>query len=76
MLIDLRPVDSIRPYEKNPRVNDAAVDVVVWSLKEFGFRQPIVVDRNGVIIVGHTLWKAAFPAAAQKPAPSRNRNLA
>lgn len=57
--IDLRSIDSIRPYEKNPRINDAAVDAVAASLKEFGFRQPIVVDGDGVIVCGHTRYKAA-----------------
>jgi DNA modification methylase len=59
MLIELRPISSIRPYERNPRINDDAVDSVVASLREFGFRQPIVVDPDGVIIVGHTRFKAA-----------------
>jgi DNA modification methylase len=59
MLIELRPLDGIRPYEQNPRLNDAAVDAVMRSLREFGFRQPIVVDADDVIIVGHTRWKAA-----------------
>lgn len=57
--IEFRSIDSIRPYEKNPRINDAAVDAVAASLKEFGFRQPIVVDGEGVIICGHTRLKAA-----------------
>jgi len=57
--VELRPTDAIRPYEANPRINDAAVDAVAASLREFGFRQPIVVDAGGVIIVGHTRWKAA-----------------
>jgi DNA modification methylase len=57
--VELRPVESIRPYEANPRINDDAVDAVAASLKEFGFRQPIVVDADGVIIVGHTRWKAS-----------------
>jgi len=57
--VELRPIDAIRPYEANPRVNDQAVDAVAASLREFGFRQPIVVDADGVIIVGHTRWKAA-----------------
>ena len=52
-------IDQIRPYDKNPRNNEAAVEAVAASIKEFGFKQPIVVDRNGVIIVGHTRWKAA-----------------
>ena len=59
MQIAFRAIDDIKPYEKNPRVNDAAVDSVARSLKEFGFRQPIVVDEHGVIVVGHTRWKAA-----------------
>lgn len=59
MLIELRDIDSIRPYPGNPRLNDGAVDAVAASLKEFGFRQPVVVDADGVIVVGHTRWKAA-----------------
>ena len=59
MKITTRSIDEIKPYESNPRVNDDAVDAVAASLKEFGFRQPIVVDADGVIIVGHTRWKAA-----------------
>ena len=59
MNIELRPLAEIRPYEKNPRINDAAVEAVARSIKEFGFRQPIVVDADGVIVVGHTRWKAA-----------------
>ncbi len=57
--VELRPIEAIRPYPGNPRDNDDAVDAVAASLKEFGFRQPIVVDADGVIIVGHTRWKAA-----------------
>ena len=59
MHVELRDIDAVRPYEGNPRVNDQAVDAVAKSLREFGFRQPIVVDEAGVIIVGHTRWKAA-----------------
>jgi len=59
MQIELRPTDSVTPYDQNPRVNDGAVDAVAASLREFGFRQPIVVDTDGVIVVGHTRWKAA-----------------
>jgi hypothetical protein len=57
--VELRDINSIRPYEKNPRLNDQAVAAVAASLEKFGFRQPIVVDGDGVIIAGHTRWKAA-----------------
>ena len=57
--VELRKIDDIRPYERNPRVNDQAVDAVAESLRQFGFRQPIVVDGDGVIVCGHTRWKAA-----------------
>ena len=60
MIVEMRPVDSIRPYPGNPRRNDPAVDAVARSLKEFGFRQPIVVDADGVVVVGHTRHKAAL----------------
>src|SRR6188508_2020457 len=59
MHVELRSIADIKPYEKNPRKNDGAVDAVAASLQEFGFRQPIVVDKDGVIVVGHTRWKAA-----------------
>src|SRR5690606_4763251 len=48
MKIELRSLKDIQPYENNPRVNDGAVDAVAASLREFGFRQPIVVDTAGV----------------------------
>jgi DNA modification methylase len=60
MYIENRPISSIRPYDRNPRLNDNAVDAVAASIQEFGFRQPIVVDEDGVIIVGHTRYKAAL----------------
>jgi DNA modification methylase len=59
MKVVQRPIDDITPYEKNPRQNDAAVEAVAASIREFGFRQPIVVDEAGVIICGHTRFKAA-----------------
>ena len=53
------PVDRPKPYAKNPRRNDAAVEKVAASIREFGWAQPIVVDGDGVIIIGHTRLKAA-----------------
>jgi len=47
MKIELRPLAEIKPYEKNPRLNDSAVDAVAESIRQFGFRQPIVVDGDG-----------------------------
>ena len=64
--VELRDIDSIRPYDRNPRINDKAVEAVAASLKEFGFRQPIVVDAEGVIIAGHTRWKAAHQLGLAK----------
>ncbi len=57
--IEMWTLDRVRPYENNPRNNDKAVDAVAASIKEFGFSQPIVVDTDSVIIVGHTRLKAA-----------------
>lgn len=55
----MMPIKSVKPYPGNPRQNKAAIDKVAASLKEFGFRQPIVVDKENVIIVGHTRLAAA-----------------
>lgn len=60
------PIERIKPYENNPRLNDDAVDAVAASIKEFGFRQPIVVDGDGVIVCGHTRWKAAKKLGLEK----------
>ncbi len=59
MKIELRKLSDIKPYPQNPRINDGAVDAVAASIREFGFQQPLVLDAEGVIIVGHTRWKAA-----------------
>ena len=59
MQIEMWTLDRVRPYENNPRINDDAVDAVAASIREFGFAQPIVVDTDSVIIVGHTRLKAA-----------------
>ena len=60
MIITQRRLDSIRPYPGNLRNNAPAVDAVAKSVTEFGFRQPIVVDAEDVIVVGHTRYKAAL----------------
>lgn len=52
-------INQIKPYENNPRINDDAVEPVANSIKAFGFQQPLVLDKNNVIIVGHTRYKAA-----------------
>jgi site-specific DNA-methyltransferase (adenine-specific) len=55
---ELKTTDLI-PYENNPRHNDAAVEAVANSIKEFGFKVPIVIDANNVVVAGHTRLKAA-----------------
>jgi ParB-like chromosome segregation protein Spo0J len=60
MHVVMRDISAITPYAQNPRCNDQAVDAVAASIREFGFRQPIVVDEAGVIIVGHTRYRAAL----------------
>lgn len=55
-----RRLAEIHPYENNPRFNDDAVDAVAASIQEFGFKVPIVLDSEGVIVAGHTRWKAAL----------------
>jgi hypothetical protein len=58
MKIEQWDIGRVTPYERNPRKNDDAVDAVASSIREFGFRVPIVVDAEGVIIAGHTRLKA------------------
>ncbi len=60
MNVESRNLSEIKPYANNPRVNDPGVDAVAASIQQFGFRQPIVVDEDNVIIVGHTRYKAAL----------------
>jgi site-specific DNA-methyltransferase (adenine-specific) len=59
MEIIYKNVDEIIPYENNPRKNDDAVDYVAKSIEEFGFKVPIIIDKNNVIVTGHTRLKAA-----------------
>ena len=58
MQIYQRPLSDIKPYEKNPRKKHN-IDKVMKSIKDFGFQQPIVVDRAGVIVVGHSRYLAS-----------------
>ena len=53
-------IEDIIPYENNPRKNDVAVDAVAKSIHEFGFKVPIVIDKNNVIVCGHTRYKASI----------------
>ena len=59
MQIVEKEIKDIKPYEKNPRKNDSAVDAVANSISEFGFRVPVVIDKDNVIVCGHTRYKAA-----------------
>ena len=57
--IKMVPTNEVVPYDKNPRLNDDAVGAVANSIREFGFKVPIVVDGEGVVVSGHTRLKAA-----------------
>ena len=60
MKIENADINSIQPYINNPRkLKDSAIDKVAMSIKEYGFRQPIVVDANRIIVVGHTRYRAS-----------------
>lgn len=57
--VQYMPLSDLKPYDKNPRDNSKAVARVAKSLTEFGWKQPLVVDKDMVIIVGHTRYQAA-----------------
>lgn len=57
-IIDKR-VEDLIPYENNPRINDGAVDAVAASISRFGWKVPLVIDKNNVVVTGHTRLKAA-----------------
>lgn len=59
MDIKMMKLSDIKPYEKNPRKNDEAVKYVAESIKQFGFKQPIVIDKDNIIVAGHTRYKAS-----------------
>ena len=54
-----KKIAELKPYKNNPRKNEEAVEPVANSIKEFGFKVPIVIDADGVIVSGHTRYKAA-----------------
>lgn len=60
MEIIYKKIEELIPYENNPRFNDDAVEYVANSIKEFGFKVPIVIDKDGVIVAGHTRYKASI----------------
>lgn len=60
MEIVYKKLNELKPYENNPRFNDDAVECVANSIKQFGFKVPIVVDKNNVIVTGHTRYKASM----------------
>ena len=60
MKIQMMDVSLIIPYDQNPRINNAAVGPVANSIQEFGFRQPLVLDDDNVVIAGHTRLLAAI----------------
>ena len=57
--IEYMNINTLKPYENNPRLNDDAVKYVAKSIKEFGFKVPIVIDKNNIIVAGHTRYKAS-----------------
>lgn len=60
MQIIEKGINDLIPYENNPRKNDKSVDYVTNSIEQFGFKVPIVIDCNNVIVAGHTRYKAAI----------------
>jgi site-specific DNA-methyltransferase (adenine-specific) len=59
MKIKNMKINDLIPYENNPRNNEGAIEYVANSIKQFGFKVPIVVDKDNVIVAGHTRWLAA-----------------
>ncbi len=59
MQIEIIPLMKIKSYWRNARINSLAVEAVKESIKKYGFNSPIIVDKNLVIIAGHSRWKAA-----------------
>lgn len=60
MEIKMVKIEDLKPYPNNPRFNDEAVEYVANSIKEFGFKVPMIIDKNNEIVAGHTRYKAAL----------------
>ena len=58
-------ISELHPYENNPRNNDDAVDAVAKSIETFGFKAPLIIDKENVIVCGHTRYKAAMKLGLQ-----------
>lgn len=58
MTVQSKKLEEVHPYENNPRRNDGAVNAVAESIRQCGYIAPIIVDENGVILAGHTRYKA------------------
>ena len=66
MKIEYREINEIKPYKRNPRVNDKAIEYLMNSVKEFGFKVPITIDKDDVIITGHTRYEVAKRLGMEK----------
>ena len=66
MVIKEIATSELKPYENNPRKNDSAVGAVAKSIEQFGFKVPLVIDKNNVIVCGHTRYKAAQKLGLEK----------
>ena len=64
--IEYIAVEDLKPYENNPRYNDGAVDYVAKSIEEYGFKVPIIIEKNGTIIAGHTRYEASKKLGIEK----------
>ena len=56
--IEYIDINDIRPYENNPRINSDTISMVAESIKKYGFRVPLALDKNNVIVTGHTRYEA------------------
>lgn len=59
LMIEYLPISKLKPYKNNPRFNEEAVPKVAESIKEYGWRVPVIIDSNNIIVAGHTRYKAA-----------------